>query len=324
MVNNMDIALCFDSNIACYVGTLMTSIIENNRNCKINFYIVHEGSLTEKHISNYKKYAKLYDNVIVHIICAELPLDILPLTHYSPATFLRIFLPDLLPKNLDKVLYLDIDMLVCGDIRAIFETNLDNAYFAVTIDENEYSTTRFNNLGIPFEEWKGYPYFNAGMMLLNLNEWRKNDITKKSVEYMNNHKDIYFEYADQDVLNILYRDKAKIVSLKYNMGVAFLGNISNLHVRKEYHNMIEEAVDDPRVIHMYGFEHPWYRDAKNPYVCVWKNYAKKTADRIKYKRYYSGVTSTIRYFLFLLNICESPNRSKYEKKYYEKSKTYIK
>ena len=90
----------------------------------------------------------------------------LPLrAHYSIDTYTRLWIADLFPEDVDKVLYLDSDIIVAGDIGALWRTEMGDAVLgAVTIP----GSTRCAAFDIP----ESYGYFNSGVLLVNLARWR--------------------------------------------------------------------------------------------------------------------------------------------------------
>ena len=110
--------------------------------------------------------------------------------------FLKVCYPDLLP--VDKVLHLDIDAMVCDDLTPLWETDMSGKWFGMV---REYlGTTR------PF----GFYYYNAGVLLMNLEQMRKDGISPKMVDYLNNTK---VRWVDQDCFNYYGLTNDKIVPL---------------------------------------------------------------------------------------------------------------
>lgn len=173
----------------------------------------------------------------------ELPdwVDEMPATkQFTAGTLLRLQLPELLP-NIDKVLYLDCDMVVLTDISKLWNTNLDKYYLGACID------TGFASLGnITKKYWKnrGIPtdnYFNAGMLLLNLNKLRESSFSQKAFNYLNKHRDV--QLLDQDVLNWFCQDEYLMLDEKYNIFT--------------HRNDAENYLDDCILHYTSGGRKPW-------------------------------------------------------------------
>lgn len=319
-MKQMNIALCTDWNLVDYVGVLMTSIAETNCQVQIHFFVLHEGSLKEAHVNKIINSQKRYEHVEVSVIGVDLPDDQIPITSYPKATFLRMMFPKVLPNNVEIILYLDIDMVVMGDIYELYCTPLENSLFGVVIDEAEYSPKRFEQLEIPQEKWEGLSYFNCGMMLIDLTKWREEHVMEELIEYMSKHRDKHFPYADQDVFNLLYRNRAKLLPIQYNLGHAFLGDYHKLDVREYFYESIEEARNNPIIVHLYWIHHPWYKECYCPYAKVWLHFARKCPYRIKlfYREELSlirKVKRTIKNILIKIGVIAGPELTEYGNEY---------
>ncbi|EEO3279361.1 glycosyltransferase family 8 protein, partial [Salmonella enterica subsp. enterica serovar Rubislaw] len=146
-------------------------------------------------------------------------------------------------------------------------------------------------------------YFNAGVMLINNDEWRKNNVTQESLSMINSGK--IFRYADQDVLNILLNGKVKYLQRKFN-------NKTTLSV-----NFDAEAknIDNTIIMHYVTPNKPWYKIFKARYfdryfnASPWKNnrrfFAPSPSEiRLKAKREIAGKNYSIglyHYFCYLIS-----------------------
>lgn len=175
----------------------------------------------------------------------------------SRTDMLKFELPNYL-RDLDCVLYLDGDLLINNNIEELFDIKLNGYYIAAvndmgdTIDEKGVSRNA-SRIGLP-----GNDYFNAGMMLMNLYEMRKDNISEKLWDYRKT-KTNYF--MSQDALNFVTYGKRIVLSNKYNFITAVfddysMDEINNKFVDKKY-TTIEECIDDQRIIHMAGKMKPW-------------------------------------------------------------------
>lgn len=116
---------------------------------------------------------------------------------FTSAIWHRIFLPDLLP-GLDRVLYLDADVIACGNLTPLWETDLDGYWLgAVTNVFQPNHIWRPKELGLPNRE----VYFNSGVLLMNLAEMRRDRKTEELLELVA-ARGAEFEWPDQDALNI--------------------------------------------------------------------------------------------------------------------------
>ncbi|HIB7346987.1 TPA: glycosyltransferase family 8 protein, partial [Escherichia coli] len=159
------------------------------------------------------------------------------------STCLRFLIPEVIDDKINKILYLDCDVICNGTLDELVDYNL-NADIACVIPDSPEMQERVKKLdyGIEFIN-----YFNAGVMFINTSEWKKNNITQKALEMINSGK--VYRYADQDVLNILLNGRVHYLDKKYN-------NKTTLSVRCD-----EEQKNLPNTIimHYVTQNKPWYK-----------------------------------------------------------------
>ena len=179
----------------------------------------------------------------------------------SKSIYFRLFIDSILSNSIKTVLYLDVDVLVLSDIRELFDTtNLSERVAAAVLD------AIISNSSSMEHDIKASHYFNSGMLLINLNEWRRQDIGGKCIEILNNR---HLSYPDQDALNIAIPDPI-ILPSKWNLQTtAFCAyEYSLLHHRLmviqkgEYLNNsyletdLLESMLNPSIVHFTAFK-PW-------------------------------------------------------------------
>lgn len=131
------------------------------------------------------------------------------LAHISRETFFRYLLPILLP-DWERVLYLDADLLVCGSLRDMWATPLQNAYAAGVPDSYVRRTGYDRSLGLRPEE----RYVNAGVLLLNLEAMRRENLTERLFAISAERS---LRYMDQDAINLVFRGRIRPLPERYNV-----------------------------------------------------------------------------------------------------------
>jgi len=136
--------------------------------------------------------------------------------HGSKMTYGRLLLPELLP-HLPRVLYLDSDLLIGIDLHLAFSTDLNGhalgAVATSTFDESLDGTLAATK-GIP-----GYaPHFNAGVLLVDLDEWRRLSLTEQTLAFIKEHN-LVLRSHDQSALNFVFRNRFKPLSRRLNLCV---------------------------------------------------------------------------------------------------------
>lgn len=278
----MNIIYTLNDKFVPQTGAGICSVCENNKDFdEINFYIVSYG-IKNKNKKELEKLTKKYNrNInIIELDSLEKYFDFeFDTTGWNPIVLARLLIDKLLPKEVDRVLYLDGDTIVRGSLKEFWDTDLTDKTIGMsiepTIDKNR----------IKVLDMEGYPYCNAGVLLINLKRWRKIKAGERIINYYKSHKGKLFA-NDQDAINGSMKEEIKVVSPKYNYYNIFdqysysfmcklmkpIGYIS----RETY----MEARKNPAIIHYLGEERPWrkgnthkYRNDYHKYLnmTVWKD-----------------------------------------------------
>lgn len=216
-VNALHIVLATDDNFAKYCCVTIASILDNADDNLFFYFHILDGGLSDKskkrfcfkNWSNYEVF--FYDMSAFDVSKFSLFLE-----YTSIATYYRLFLTEILPKNVDKVLYLDCDLIAVKNIKELWGTDITEYYAAVI--EDYYNNIAFDYLKPVIDE--NYCYFNAGVMLFNLKKLRENKFLEKCLDFYNQHENQLY-YQDQDILNFVLAGKCKYLPIAYNMQTAF-------------------------------------------------------------------------------------------------------
>ena len=125
-------------------------------------------------------------------------------------TYFRFYIPQFL-KNRETVLYMDVDMVCTGDLTPLFDYDLTNHSCAMAPDFFYSDVRNFNRLEYPMKNG----YFNAGVMLINLDYWRKNSIAEKLISYVEQNPQRCLKH-DQDAINAVLNGKIFELPTRYN------------------------------------------------------------------------------------------------------------
>lgn len=268
------IVCTIDDAYVQHCSVLLASLFANNPGEHFTIYIITDLAespklLTLKHfLSNY-----LHSYSILTIDRSA--ISDAPITHHiSLATYFRLFIPQVLPADLNRVLFLDVDMVVRHSIRPLWETDLEGYTHAATIaaSMDDYLTC----IGLPSDSL----YFNAGLMLINLNEWRNLNLFERGCELIHQQPEL-LQWWDQDVLNILLHNAWKPINLTWNSQPFIYSNTLNsdhpYYDRYQKFNYLE-AREDPAVVHFVGggSAKPWHYYCQHPFKQDYLTYLKTT------------------------------------------------
>ena len=214
---SINILYCFDENYNLQALTSMISLLDETSEI-VDIYIVHNNpeSFTKlsKIIKSHKKVGKI---LITKFDKQNFTFPNVENSHVSEATYYRLFIEDLLPEQLDYVLYLDADIICYHDpskeIQNVASSLLKSENTIASVREN-FDDTEKNDINkrLNIDADK---YFNAGAMFIDLKSWRKKSIMSASLEIINQkNKDLKF--WDQDVLNVIFNNDLIEINNSFN------------------------------------------------------------------------------------------------------------
>ncbi len=192
----------------------------------------------------------------------------------------RLFLTEYIPEDIDRVLYLDSDTVIEGDLQEMWETDFEDCYMA-GVDDCLSSTYR--NI---VEISDNGTYCNAGVLLINLKKWREDNIVKRFVDEITD-KNGYFIFNEQSILNSVFSGKIKILPQNYNVNsLVYTFKYNELmRLRKPYNfsytaDELENAKNNPVITHFTGLYYvarrPWIENSDHPHREAFDFYRKMT------------------------------------------------
>lgn len=212
---------------------------------KYRIYLIADIECQQEWKNNYD--IKI-DNIEIKFV--NVPEEVLQLnyTHayVSKAAISKFFIANILC-HLNKVLYIDGDILIRNDLKALYDIDLKGYYVAAVKDMLTYFGTHISEIGVD-------EYFNSGVMLLNLNEIRRDNVCNKLMEYKKHEKNPVF--MDQDAFNVIMNRHVKFLSPRYNMIYECFRNHGTQEIALFY-NVDKEDVEKPWILHMAGPIKPW-------------------------------------------------------------------
>ncbi len=259
----INVAVSIDRNYVQPLGVMLNSLLVNTKR-NVHICLLH-SDLEEEHIAMFGTLISQHDHASIgyHQIKSKEIDGFSGHGHITNVTYYRFLLPQILPTSEDKVIYLDPDLVVLSDIETLWNVELADALLAAV-----------PVLAAPREKIvaEGEGYFNAGVMLINLRQWRECDVMGKSLETAVSLTD-YIELADQDILNVITRHRWEKLPLCWNKRSDFyLNKGSSIYSRDE----IETARKDMGIIHFTGPVKPWHYACSHPEQGMYLKYKKGT------------------------------------------------
>lgn len=255
-MKNINIVLAADNNYAQHACVAIVSILKNTLYRKdVNFFILSDSindinkdkiKTTVVNFGARINFINIYDDMFDHVYISG---------HISKAAYFRLLIDEFLPLEVTKVIYLDVDLLVCKDIIKLWNYDMKTMPIAAVNDYGIISSSRLCKqkeqvIGLQV----GKPYFNSGVLVLDLQQWREKKYGKMVVDLIRKQK---FPHHDQDVLNKIFMDKWVELPLEWNV----IPPVFNLFMKVLLNNKLrEKAVNarcDPAILHFAGRYKPW-------------------------------------------------------------------
>lgn len=240
-MNRISIAFAVNDRYIEHLLIAIYSLLRNNKKSYIDIYIL-EKDLTDTSRRKLKKFKDYFGNADISFVDMNDKMGMfkgisLIIDYISIETYFRFVLADLFP-NLDKILYLDADILVQNNIDELWDTDISEYYVAGVEDAHILAGGYKEEINFSDTEL----YFNAGVLLLNLAEIRRDNIVKQLFSSIADRPQI--RYQDQDILNITFKNRVKEIDLINNFMWPY---------QQECRDRYEDAV----IIHYTGPTKPW-------------------------------------------------------------------
>lgn len=272
----MNIVYGCDDNFAPVLYVSVATLIKCNADSKLKIYII-DDHISENNKKEINRLA-IGNNKIFWLPMININNEIgskLQFDRGSSAQFARIFIDRYLPKDVNRIIYLDCDTMSVSSIKKLWNIDLKNATFGACLDA--FSRFYSRNLKLP----KNASLINSGVLLIDLDKWRSKFKEQQAIEILkkNNGK---LQQADQGLLDILVQDDLLILDPKFNcingyFEFSYTEWIKYRKPEKIYTeiytaHLIQNALVNPVIIHFTSSflnDRPWIVGATNPYTDNW-------------------------------------------------------
>lgn len=250
---------CDDAFVKYTIVSLYSMIKNASKDYKYHVYILHTG-ITEGMMKKTLDLANdnfeiSFEDVTdyLHSISDKLPLR----DYYSKTTYYRMFIAEMFPEY-DKAIYIDSDTIVQGDISRLYRKDIKDAYVGACHEQamvqvDEYGTYAEKVVGV-----SRYNFFNAGLMLINCEQFRLRFVLDKFIQYLNTYNFVVTQ--DEDYLNLICKDHVYWLDQRWNT---------------EIFGEIPYPIEEAKILHFIMTSKPWrYDDCRH--ADIFWNYAKDT------------------------------------------------
>ncbi|WP_058486732.1 glycosyltransferase family 8 protein [Defluviitalea phaphyphila] len=266
----MNILVTLNSNYIKPLKVMLKSLFINNQGESFTIYLMH-SSLTDEEIEDIKNFINKDNNKLEEIYLDDSLFNDAPtLLHYTKEMYYRLLAFKFLPKNLDKILYLDPDILVINPIKKLYHEDISEYLYAAAYHD-KISIKEINKLRLtPYEIAE---YYNSGVLLMNLELQRKTIDENEIYKFVEKNRSKLI-MPDQDILNALYSKKIKSLDEKlYNYDARYY----------RYYKLktgglwdMDYVIKNTVILHFCGKKKPWNKNYRGKFHALYKHYEKIT------------------------------------------------
>ncbi len=270
-MDKINILFCTDKNYVMPMSVAITSIFENNKDLDICIYVFHSEILKEQEVI-LLDLAKKYNQEIKLIFIEDKYFKDAPVLRWSRETYFRLLICQKIKEDIDRLIYLDCDMIVNRSIKSIQSFDLDRCLLGM-LEEKDAIQIKIFNL---------QKYFQSGIIIFDF----KN--IKQYLDYNNleNTISIYRDKiitVDQDILNILFSSKIKgLPNMFNNINITTYENNKNRIL-----NIVDNKIKEETIVFHYIASKPWNNIFSGSCEDIWMKYLKLSPYSYLYKEKYN-------------------------------------
>lgn len=270
----INIVLSSDNNYAQHVAVVAASILCNTKE-KVAIHLLSDGiskdrlDLIDETIRNLGSTLKVYD--LSNYKCFD---NLFTSGHISKAAYFRLDIANILPKEVKKVIYIDVDLLVLQDICGLWQFEMQGKPMAAVPDYGIMASKRLMKqkqdvIGLP----KDSMYFNSGVAIMDLEQWRQHNYAKQVIELAAVGN---LPHHDQDALNKVFLGNWTALPMKWNVIPPVFNLFSKILFNSDLCKNAIAARKDKAILHFAGRYKPWEFELHKGFNDAYYYYLQKT------------------------------------------------
>lgn len=236
--STMQIAYGVDHNFIRPMGISMTSILEHNPQAQ--FHIFLDSISSEDKVRIQKTVERYHSGCTIYYVDSSIFKTFPVRSNWSVAVYFRFFTAEILYGKSDRLLYVDADVLCIDKLDELFSMDMKGNTIAAVSDpsfsDRDSKDRHMKKIGC-----QGTDYFNAGIILIDLNRWHTQNVSNKAIRLLSENPSRWVVAQDQDVLNVLMANEIYWLPVSYN-----------------YRATLADAYpDEIALVHYSGSPKPW-------------------------------------------------------------------
>lgn len=275
----ISIVLACDNNYASHALVVASSIIDHTQS-KVWFHILCDSidGITQDRMRASIKRKDV--DVSFYDTDSSVMSDIYISDHISKAAYLRLMIGDILPNDINKVIYLDVDLVVCKDIKELWQVDMHDHVLAAVPDYGILSSKKSLAEKHKSFGWKrDNGYFNSGVLVINLVKWREQGY---GVNVLNASQTHNFRHHDQDALNMVVDGNWEPLDLSWNVIPPVYELKPAILMCTQLRKNAIKANKNIGILHWAGRKKPWQYQLYEPFNGEYYKYTKNVANHASF------------------------------------------
>ena len=266
----INILMACDKNYAPYYGVMLTSLFMNNKESSFHIHWITDKFVPQTEKAKFQELVnENHSKLSIYEIDNSSLTDFPQTAHINYAAYYNLKASEILPQSIHRIIYLDGDMIVNGDIRPLWELDLKGNVCAQVLGGSYKDHSLYERLNYA----KEYGYYNNGVVLYDFDKLREMKFSQKAIQYVINNQNV--KWMDQDTINALLYDKTLRLPLRYNFQTLFFTREFWQDYDADFKKQILTESKNPIIIHYNGMAKPWnFLYYGYPWGTVWKKYCK--------------------------------------------------
>nr|MCR4762773.1 glycosyltransferase family 8 protein [Lachnospiraceae bacterium] len=281
--DELNVVYATDDHYVMQAAVSMVSLFENHTDMRFHLFIISDH-ISRDHWERLLRIAEKYGHRmdVIEMPDVESRMGVTLSTNgWAKAAYCRLFLCELIPREIDKLFYIDPDTLVVGDISGLVEVirskEFEGCYLAACVNSKSY-----------YKRLHGFKrnevYYNSGVMLINLGLWREKNIQKVFCDEIRRRNGRSID-PDQSYINCVLMSRTMVLPAKFNVVSLYCSGYGEFLKKSGYRpeetyaeTELEDAVKNPVIIHFEGGREnkPWYQGCRHGMKEEWFRYLRTT------------------------------------------------
>lgn len=267
----MNIMISINRDYMKYACIMLMSLKEHHKDILLSVYILH-NELTDEDFRQMDEIIGSEGIELIPVFIPEGTVKDFQIGDWPEVNAYRLLATDLFGGTLDRILHLDVDILITGDISEFYNTPFEDNYLVACEDylSDEERRQKCRQYGKDEDEL----FFNAGVLLFNISRLSSEGFYYAVyADILKRYPNIKIEYPDQDMLNLLFGNKTKHVDrIRYNYSPLYY----KMNDKEHSYNSPEELERNCSIVHMISGTKPWTNASKMSADDLWWKYAEQT------------------------------------------------